>query len=196
MTLRPMRGRPVLAIVCAALTLALYGCASQRITPLDVTVSTGGVQQALTEAQSGTCPGTAPQTLASNVGGLFTQLEPLNATRVLLCVYPTQSSDPADSSGQSEGASAPPTPSSVTVTQTGAISGLQNALNALAAPPTAPVNCPLDTGASVLGIFTSGSQVTEVLIKTSGCPLVTDGPKVGWVGASDFISILSALLKT
>jgi hypothetical protein len=56
------------------------------------------------------------------------------------------------------------------------------------------VSCPMDTGTDVLGIFTAGTQETEVLMQTSGCPLVGNGQKTGWVGETDFLSILSSVL--
>jgi hypothetical protein len=142
-------------------------------------------------ANSASCPSTQPQSLTSNVSGLATELEPLAATKVLLCVYSPQT-DSADAGS----ASASSSPTAVTITQALAISSLQNGLNALTAPPTQPVNCPNDTGAAVLGIFTDGQQVTEVLMSTTGCPQATNGEKNGWVGGSDFISILSGLLKS
>jgi hypothetical protein len=163
------------------------------------TVSTASASAALAAVQSSTCPATAPQALTSNVSGLATQLEPLAATRVLLCVYPAPmagTSDSSDSSSSDDSASASaPAPTAATLTDAAAISSLQNGLNKLATPPTAPVNCPNDTGAVVLGIFTDGQQVTEVLMTTTGCPEASNGQKTGWVGGSDFGTILSGVLK-
>lgn len=177
--------------VTAAITVAAGGCTSQRITPQNVTVASAGASAVAAAVNSATCPSTQPQSLTSNVSGLATELEPLAATKVLLCVYSPQT-DSADSGS----ASAPSAPTAVTLTQALAISSLQNGLNALTAPPTQRVNCPNDTGAAVLGIFTDGQQVTEVLMSTTGCPQATNGEKNGWVGGSDFISILSGLLKS
>lgn len=177
--------------VTAAITVAASGCTSQRITPQNVTVASAGASAVAAAVNSATCPSTQPQSLTSNVSGLATELEPLAATKVLLCVYSPQT-DSADSGS----ASAPSAPTAVTLTQALAISSLQNGLNALTAPPTQRVNCPNDTGAAVLGIFTDGQQVTEVLMSTTGCPQATNGEKNGWVGGSDFISILSGLLKS
>lgn len=176
--------------VTAAITVAATGCASQRLNPQTETVSTVGASAAAAAANSATCPSTAPQSLTSNVSGLSAQLEPLAATKVLLCVYAPQTDSPS-----AAGASTSAAPTAVTITQSLVISSLQNGLNALAAPPTQPVNCPLDTGSVVLGIFTDGQQETEVLMHTTGCPTATNGEKVGWVGGSDFISILSGVLK-
>jgi hypothetical protein len=177
--------------VTAAITVAASGCTSQRITPQNVTVASAGASAVAAAVNSATCPSTQPQSLTSNVSGLATELEPLAATKVLLCVYSPQT-DSADAGS----ASAPSAPTAVTLTQALAISSLQNGLNALTAPPTQRVNCPNDTGAAVLGIFTDGQQVTEVLMSTTGCPQATNGEKNGWVGGSDFISILSGLLKS
>ena len=180
--------------VTAAITVAATGCTSQRITPQTETVSTAGAAAVAAAANSASCPSTQPQSLTSNVSGLATELEPLAATKVLLCVYSPQT-DSADA-GSTSASSASSAPTAVTVTQALAISSLQNGLNALTAPPTQPVNCPNDTGAAVLGIFTDGQQVTEVLMSTTGCPQATNGEKDGWVGGSNFISILSGLLKS
>lgn len=177
--------------VTAAITVAATGCTSQRINPQNVAVASAGASAVAAAANSASCPSTQPQSLTSNVSGLATELEPLAATKVLLCVYSPQT-DSADAGS----ASASSSPTAVTITQALAISSLQNGLNALTAPPTQPVNCPNDTGAAVLGIFTDGQQVTEVLMSTTGCPQATNGEKNGWVGGSDFISILSGLLKS
>jgi hypothetical protein len=200
-----------LAAVTAAGAVTLSGCASQTLKAQDETVATAGagVAAALAAVQTSTCPATAPQALASNVGGLRTRLEPLDATKLLLCVYPPRTGDDGGSqsssgaagasgssgaSGASDSSSAAG-PTAVTIDNVPVISSLQNALNALAAPPTEPVNCPNDTGAAVLGIFANGQQVTEVLMTTTGCPEATNGQKTGWVGASDFGAILSGALK-
>lgn len=177
--------------VTAAITVAATGCTSQRINPQTETVSSAGASAVAAAANSASCPSTQPQSLTSNVSGLATQLEPLAATKVLLCVY-----SPQTASADAGSASASSGPTAVTITQALAISSLQNGLNALTAPPTRAVNCPDDTGAAVLGIFTAGQQVTEVLMSTTGCPQATNGAKDGWVGSSDFISILSGLLKS
>jgi hypothetical protein len=179
--------------VTAAITVAASGCTSQRINPQTETVSTVGASAAAAAANSATCPSTSPQSLTSNVSGLSTELEPLAATKVLLCVYPPQTTLP--SSGSDSSASSPASPTAVTITQSLVISSLQNGLNALTAPPTRPISCPNDTGGVVLGIFTDGQQETEVLMHTTGCPTATNGEKIGWVGSSDFISILSGVLK-
>jgi hypothetical protein len=173
------------------------GCASQKVNAQTETVSTASAAAAASAAQTSTCPAAIPKTLSSNVSGLNTQLEPVDATKVLLCVYPSRLNVVA-SSGSSDTSSAsatPAAPTAVTLTDSGVISSLRGGLNALAAPPTTPVNCPNDTGGAVLGIFTNGTQETEVLMTTSGCPEASNGQKTGWVGASDFGSILSAVLK-
>ena len=202
----PFRMSVVAAAVAAAAAATLAGCASQKVDVQNETVSTAsaGVAAALSAVQDGTCPDTPPTSLASNAAGLSGQLEPLAATRALLCVYPPkfqtadQSSDSSSDSGSdsSDSASAaPPAPTAVTLTDAGVISSLRNSLNALAAPPTTPVHCPNDTGAVVLGVFTDGQSVTEVLMTTTGCPEASNGQKTGWVGASDFVSILNGLVK-
>jgi hypothetical protein len=186
------------ALVAAAVATALVsGCASQKLGAQTETVSTASASAAASAAESSTCPATAPQTLASNVSGLSTQLVPFSATKVLLCVYPSRLNlgSSSGASDTSSGSASPGAPTAVTLTNAGVISSLENGLNALAAPPTTPVNCPNDNGSEVLGIFTNGSQESEVLMKTSGCPEATNGHKTGWVGASDFGSILSAVLK-
>ncbi|WP_034269885.1 hypothetical protein [Actinospica robiniae] len=191
----------------AALALgasAVSGCAAQRLQSSSATVSTAGASAAADDAQSSTCPGTAPQNLSSNVSGLADQLEPLAATRVLLCVYPAAASPASDDSGspgglESPGGSASPAasphaPTAIVLSKSDQIGTLQKALNALTPPPTQPVSCPMDSGGSILGIFTAGSQETEVLMQLSGCPLVGNGQKTGWVGQTDFISVLSSML--
>lgn len=197
------------ATAVTALAAMASGCASQQINVQHETVSTASAAAALAEAQDAACPSTPPTSLISNVSGLRTKLEPLAATKVLLCVYgaravetvpSTSDSSNADSSPAGDVASATDSsstaaPTPVTLTNADAIHSLQNALNALATPPTTRVNCPMDVGSAVLGIFTDGQQVTEVLMTTSGCPTATNGQKVGWVGASDFQQILSAALK-
>jgi hypothetical protein len=193
------------ALAAAAVAMSVVsGCASQTLSPQTETVSTSNAAAAaaISAAQNSACPADKPASLASNVSGLSTQLVPLNATRVLLCVYASQlnvlssagSSDSSSSDSSSASASSA-APRAVTLTDASAISTLRSGLNALAAPPSKPVNCPNDTGAAVLGIFTDGSQVTEVLMTTTGCPEVSNGQKTGWVGSSDFSSVLSAVLK-
>lgn len=198
----PFRMSVAAAAVAAAAATTLAGCASQKVDVQNETVSTAsaGVAAALSAVQDGTCPDTPPTSLASNAAGLSGQLEPLAATRALLCVYPPkfqtadQSSDSSSDSSDSASA-APPAPTAVTLTDAGVISSLRNSLNALAAPPTTPVHCPNDTGAVVLGVFADGQSVTEVLMTTTGCPEASNGQKTGWVGASDFVSILNGLVK-
>ena len=182
------------ALGAVALAAALTGCASKDVVAPAEPVSTAGASSAAAQAQGSSCPNTVPQTLSSNVGGLATQLQPLAATRALLCVYLGHSA---------EISSASPTPTAggasisthLTLTDPSAISNLSNALNALGVPPTTPENCPNDTGASVLAIFTAGRQEVEVLMTTSGCQQATNGQKTGWVGASNFAQVLSAVLK-
>lgn len=202
MTVRRTGAGALAAIAAAGL---LTGCASQKVTVQNETVSTASAAAALAAAQNSTCPDTPPQSLTSNVSGLSTKLEPLDATRVLLCVYGSRLQPATDGSGSSSGSgdsgssdsasASAPAPTAVTLTNKSVISSLQNALNALTAPPTARVNCPADFGTSVLGIFTDGQQVTEILMTTSGCPEASNGQKTGWVGASDFGAILSAAIK-
>jgi hypothetical protein len=201
-------GAGALAAAAVAMTV-VSGCASQKLSPQTETVSTSNAAAAaaVVAAQTSSCPADKPTSLASNVSGLTTQLEPLDATRVLLCVYASQlnivssagasdstSSDTGSSDSSSASASSA-APRAVTLTDASAISTLRSGLNALAAPPSTPVNCPNDTGAAVLGIFTNGSQETEVLMTTTGCPEVSNGQKTGWVGSSDFGSVLSAVLR-
>jgi len=189
----PHAARASLGLAALALgASAISGCASQRLQNSSATVSTAGASAAAAAVQTDTCPGTAPQQLSSNVSGLSTQLEPLTATRVLLCVYPA--ADPAESGGPASSAASPKAPTAIVLSQPGQISTLRNALNALTPPPTRPVSCPMDTGTSILGIFTAGAQETEVLMQTSGCPLVGNGEKTGWVGETDFLGILSSVL--
>jgi hypothetical protein len=210
MTLRPaarpgvrslLRTGVAAAAVAAAATATLAGCASQKVDVQNETVSTAGAAaaSAMSDVQDGTCPDTPPTSLASDAAGLGGQLEPLAATKALLCVYPPkfQSAGESSASGDSgESASAsPPAPTAVKLTDAAVVSSLRNGLNALTAPPTAPVNCPNDTGAVVLGIFTDGQSVTEVLMTTTGCPEASNGVKTGWVGSSDFIGILTGLVK-
>jgi hypothetical protein len=185
------------ALAAAAVAAAaVSGCASQKLNTQTATVSTASAAAAVVAVQNSTCPATVPQTLASNVSGLSTQLEPLQATKVLLCVYPSHLNDSSGSSSSGSGDSASPSaPKGVTLTDPTVISSLRNALNALATPPTSRVNCPNDTGSAVLGIFVNGQQATEILMTTSGCPVATNGQKTGWVGASDFAAVLSAALK-
>jgi hypothetical protein len=183
------------------------GCTSQKLSPQTETVSTSNAAAAAaaSAAQNSSCPADKPTSLASNVSGLTTQLEPLDATRVLLCVYASQlnivssagdtSSSDTGSSDSSSASASSAAPRAVTLTDASVISTLRSGLNALTAPPSAPVNCPNDTGAAVLGIFTNGSQETEVLMTTTGCAEVSNGQKTGWVGSSDFGSVLSAVLK-
>jgi hypothetical protein len=190
------------ALAAAAVAVAaVSGCASQKLNTQTATVSTASAAAAVVAVQNSTCPATVPQTLASNVSGLSTQLEPLQATKVLLCVYPSHLNDSSGSSSSdssspgSGGSASPPAPKAVTLTDSMVISSLRNALNALATPPTSRVNCPNDTGSAVLGIFVNGQQATEILMTTSGCPTATNGQKTGWVGASDFVAVLTAALK-
>lgn len=195
----PYAARASIGLAALALgATALSGCASQRLQNSPATVSTEGASAAAVAAQSSTCPSTAPQDLSSNVSGLAEQLEPLAATRVLLCVYPatdSSASGGADGSQSPDGSAAgPKAPTSIVLSKPDQISTLQKALNALTPPPTQPVSCPMDSGGSILGIFTAGSQETEVLMQTSGCPLVGNGQKTGWVGQTDFLGVLSSLL--
>ena len=194
----PLRMSVAAAAVAAAAAATLAGCASQKVDVQNETVSTAsaGVAAALSDVQDGTCPDTPPKSLASDAAGLSSRLEPLAATKVLLCVYPPKFQSAGQSSDSSDSASAsPPAPTAVTLTDAGVIGSLRNGLNALTAPPTARVNCPNDTGAVVLGIFTDGQSVTEVLMTTTGCPEASNGQKTGWVGASDFVGILNGLVK-
>ncbi|MBR7838100.1 hypothetical protein KDL01_32810 [Actinospica durhamensis] len=215
----PYAARASLGLAALALGAStLAGCASQRLQNSPATVSTAGASAAAADALSTTCPSTAPTNLSSNASGLAAQLEPLTATRVLLCVYPAASpsesatdesptanptavpavSTPATSTAAASSAASPTAsakaPTAIVLTKTDQIDSLQRALNALTPPPTQPVSCPMDTGSSVLVIFTAGAQETEVLIQTSGCPLAANGQKTGWVGQTDFLSILSSLV--
>lgn len=117
---------------------------------------------------------------------------------MLLCVYsPAASSSSSSSSDSSSDSSSASTaaPKAITLTGSAAIGSLRDALNALSAPPTTPVHCPADFGTSVLGVFSDGQQVTEVLMTTSGCPEASNGQKTGWVGACDFAAVLAAAIK-
>lgn len=183
----------------AALGLAtVAGCAPQDPTMHSEPVSTQSAAGVVAEAQASSCPSTVPHTLTSNAAGLSTQLEPIVATRLLLCVYATPDTAQSVQPGGSDESAAPESsgaPASATITDASAISTMRNALNALTAPPTTPVNCPNDNGSSVLGVFSNGQQEVEVLMTTSGCPEASNGQRTGWVGASDFGNILGALLK-
>lgn len=191
------------AVVSAAagtlvLAAAVAGCQEQNPTGQTETVSTAGAAAVVVAAQASNCPSAAPKALTSNVAGLGAKLQPVDATRVLLCVYAEPGTAVSVQPGDSEESAAPAssgTPSSATITDATTIGTLSDALNALTPPPTRPVNCPNDTGSEVLGIFTNGQQEVEVLITTSGCPEASNGQKTGWVGASDFGGILAAVLK-
>lgn len=186
------------AVGTLALAAAVAGCEEQSPTARTETVSTAGAAAVIAAAQASNCPGTAPKTLTSDAPGLGAKLEPIDATRVLLCVYAgpdTVVAVQSDGSGESAAPASSGASGSATVTDATTIGALGNALNALAPPPTRPVNCPNDIGSEVLGIFTNGQQEVEVLITTSGCPEASNGQKTGWVGASDFGNILAAVLK-
>jgi hypothetical protein len=190
----PYPARVTLGLAALALgASAVAGCSSQRLQSSTATVSTAGASAAAAAAQDTTCPGTAPQTLSSNVDGLAEQLVPLTATKVLLCLYPA--ADPSASDSAAGASASPKAPTAIVLDKSAQITTLTNALNALTPPPTAKVSCPMDSGTDVLGIFTAGTQETEVLMQTSGCPLVGNGQKTGWVGQTDFLSILSSVLS-
>lgn len=186
------------AVAALALGAAVAGCQEQNPTAQTETVSTAGAAAVIAAAQASNCPSTAPKTLTSNAAGLGTRLQPIDATRLLLCVYAASDSvQPVQSSG-SEDSAAPASSGashSDTITEETTIGTLSDALNALTAPPTRAVNCPNDIGSAVLGIFTNGQQEVEVLMTTSGCPEASNGQKTGWVGASDFGNVLAAVLK-
>lgn len=189
------------AVAAVALGAAVTGCQEQNAGAQSETVSTASAAAVIAAAQASNCPSVAPQTLTSNATGLGGELEPIDATRLLLCVYAgrdavqsVQSVQPSGS-GQSAAPASSAVINSATVTDAGAINTLRNALNALTVPPTQRVNCPNDIGSAVLGIFTNGQQEVEVLMTTSGCPKASNGQKTGWVGASDFGDVLAAVLK-
>lgn len=185
------------AFVAVALTAAVAGCAKQENVQTE-TVTTASATAAVVAAQTSICPAAAPKTLTSNAPGLGARLEPIDATRVLLCVYASPDAAQSVQPGGPEESAAPASSGSaahITLTDASVINTLSNALNALTTPPTTPVNCPNDNGSEVLGIFTNGQQEVEVLMTTSGCPEAANGQKTGWVGASDFGDILAAVLK-
>jgi hypothetical protein len=181
------------AVAAVVLTAALAGCARQVLVARTETVSTANTAAAaaVAAARASDCPGTRPRTLTSNAPGLAAQLEPIDATRVLLCVYASLSAQP----GGPERSASPGASAEAVVTDVREINTLRDALNALAVPPARPVNCPNDNGSTVLGTFTNGRREVEVLMKTSGCLQATNGRKTGWVGASDFADVLAAVLK-
>lgn len=180
-------------LTAVALAAALTGCASKTMNVQPESESTASAASAVAQAQGSSCPGAAPKTLSANVAGLSTKLQPLDATKVLLCVYLGRS---AEVSSASPTPAAPASASThLTLTDAAVVSSLSDALNALGVPPTTPVNCPNDTGGSVLAIFTAGQQEVEVLMTTSGCEQATNGQKTGWVGASNFAQVLAAALK-
>jgi hypothetical protein len=181
------------ALTAAALAAALTGCASKNENVQPEAVSTASAASAVAQAQGASCPGTVPKTLASNVAGLSTKLQPLDATKVLLCVYLGRTAEVSSASPTPAAAASAST--HLTLTDAAVISSLSDALNALGVPPTRPMSCPNDTGGSVLAIFTAGQQEVEVLITTSGCQQATNGQKTGWVGASNFAQVLAAALK-
>lgn len=180
-------------LTAVALAATLTGCASKNGTVQPESVSTMGASSAAAQAQGSTCPNTVPKTLSSNVDGLATQLQPLAATKALLCVYLGHYDQVSSASPTPAGAATVST--HLTLTDPSAISSLSSALNALGVPPSAPENCPNDTGGAVLAIFTAGRQEVEVLMTTSGCQQATNGQKTGWVGASNFAEVLAAVLK-
>ncbi len=193
----PYPARATLGLAALALGAGMIaGCTTQEVQGSPETVSTAGAAQAAADVQSRACPSTAPTALSSNVDGLDTQLEPLTATKVLLCVYPAAGPSDAVSGSADTAAASPKPPTSIVLTNSGQINGLQRALNSLAPPPTTPVSCPMDSGTSVLGIFTAGTQETEVLVQTSGCPLAGNGAKTGWVGESDVLGLLSSVVAS
>jgi quercetin dioxygenase-like cupin family protein len=68
----PSLARTRASLGLAALALgagALSGCAAQQLHASPETVSSAGAAAAAADAQSGTCPDTAPATLSSNVAG-------------------------------------------------------------------------------------------------------------------------------
>jgi hypothetical protein len=190
---RRRAARVATALTAAALAATVAGCASKNPNVQPESVSTASAAGAAAQAQGSTCPSTVPKTLSANVAGLGTKLQPLHATKVLLCVY---LGHPEEMSSDSPSPAAAGSVSThLTLTDAGVISALTGALNALGVPPTTPMNCPNDTGGSVLAIFTAGQQEVEVLMTTSGCQQATNGQKTGWVGASNFAQVLAAALK-
>lgn len=186
MTLRNV----MVALAAVGALGAVAACGSERAVSTGAAAATSGASSAAAAAaaDSGTCPATAPKTLQADVSDLTTTLEPLAATKVVLCAYPGLNASPS-----AKGGSTAPTP--VVLTNPVLIRSLQGALNGLSAPPSGGEFCPNDDGAAVLGTFVSGSQEVQVLMHTSGCRVVTNGVKTGWVGASDLLSVLGSAIK-
>ncbi|MEY9940029.1 hypothetical protein [Streptacidiphilus sp. MAP5-3] len=135
------------------------------------------VAAALTAVRTGHCPSQEPQEpqdQATDVTGTRDVLEPLAANRLLLCGYANLSSNGVRRIRVT----------SRVITDQATISGFRSALNALPTPSGGTYECPDDTGSAALEIFTDGSHEVELLQGMTGCQMVTNGFRDGWVGTS------------
>jgi hypothetical protein len=180
MTMGP---RPTAAVVGAvALAALLTGCGRVHAGTGPGTAPAPAASAALRSALADRCPAHTPGHPASDVDGTDTSLEPLAADRVLLCSYrgPT-------GTGALIG--------HTLVTDRQAVDRLRAALNKLGPVPKGTYNCPNDTGASVLAVFTDGVHEVQLVDRTTGCSTVTNGARTRWVGASTVDNSLYALLR-
>ncbi|MGW1864570.1 hypothetical protein ACWCPS_03290 [Streptomyces mauvecolor] len=169
-------GNRTTAWIASAVTLgvAAVGCATD---PAAEAHDRAALHAALEAVRTAHCPA-APPDVMINGGG---SLEPLVANRLLLCGY---AHGPAATTGQA------------LVTDKAVLDRLRTSLNKLGEAPIGPVNCPADTGAKVLEIFSDGRHVAELVEKLTGCQVVSDGNHDGRVGNSDVGTTVMGLLPT
>lgn len=140
---------------------------------------------AMGSAPAPSCPAQPPARPATDATGTGRSLEPVAADQVLLCDYngPLNGPHPGALSGH------------VLITDSRIVGRLRSGLNALGARPAGTVNCPMDTGATLLAIFSDGVHQVQLLDRASGCQTVTNGSLTRWVGGSGVTATMRGLLN-
>jgi hypothetical protein len=175
------------AVAAGSLALVglLAGCGKEHVTQQTGTAPVTAVSTALRDVRGGTCPAGPPARPAGDAPGMTKALEPLAANRVLLCQYgsQTRAQVPARLSAHA------------LVTDPGTVRSLRASLAALGPVRKGSYNCPRDTGARVLAIFTDGTRAVELTDRISGCATVTNGSYTRWVGTSGVNDSVRRLLR-
>jgi hypothetical protein len=169
----------------AALAVLVTGCGDQRAGTSPGTAPEPAVSAALGSVVADHCPARQPARPASDVAGLERSLEPLKADRLLLCGYGgrTGTARPGALNGHA------------LVTDPAVVERLRTGLDGLGPVPKGTYNCPDDTGATVLAVFTDGVHEVQLTDRTTGCSTVTNGVLTRWVGGSAVNATVRGLLR-
>ncbi|MBR7832941.1 hypothetical protein KDL01_06690 [Actinospica durhamensis] len=175
----------VLCVACLLAVVALAEGGSRggptRMSSPTQTTRAVDVAAALKAVDTGTCPAKPPAREASDVTATADSLEPLAATRLLLCGYvETVKAGKAGKNVVSTSVW------SSLVTDPATLANLRGELNGLGGWGSGTSSCPPQSLGGALGIFTDdGKDVVELWDNVTGCAGVDNGLLDARVGTSD-----------